>query len=310
MCWFASCDCRFIEAALQTALEPAQNQLPPAPLCGYVLFVAQLLDTIGIIAGNRSLPLLFARQARALGAKRLVAAAFDGETDPQLAGLVDEIVWLKVGQLSKMISAFTQRGVRHCVMLGQIAPRNLFDLRPDFRALTLLLKLKEKNARSIFGAIGDELQKEGIELVEPLPWLRPLMPAAGFALGPALSQAQKEDAAFGFRIAKQISRLEIGQTVVVKEGAVLAVEGLEGTDPCLRRGGPLAGKAGGAVAVKVAREEHDLRFDIPCIGVSTLEACREAKIAALAFEAGMTLVLEQDKVGPMALDNKISVAAI
>jgi DUF1009 family protein len=125
-----------------------------------------------------------------------------------------------------------------------------------------------------------------------------------------LSQAQKEDAAFGFRIAKQISRLEIGQTVVVKDGAVLAVEALEGTDPCLRRGGQLAGKAGGAVAVKVAREEHDLRFDIPCIGVSTLEACREAQIAALAFEAGMTLVLEQDQVGPMALENKISVAAI
>ena len=282
----------------------------PAARCGYVLFVTQTFDTIGLIAGNRSLPLLFARQARAQGAKRIVAAAFEGETDPQLAGLVDEIVWLKVGQLSKMISAFTERGVRHCVMLGQIAPRNLFDLRPDFRALSLLLKLKEKNAHSIFGAICGELSKEGIELIEPLPWLHPLMPAAGFALGPALSQAQKEDVAFGFRIVKQISRLEIGQTVVVKEGAVLAVEAMEGTDACLRRGGALAGKAGGAVAVKVAREKHDLRFDIPCIGVSTVEACREAKIAALAFEAGMTLVLEQDQVGPMARANKISVTAV
>jgi hypothetical protein len=284
--------------------------LLPAARCGYVLFVTQTFDTIGLIAGNRSLPLLFARQARAQGAKRIVAAAFEGETDPQLAGLVDEIVWLKVGQLSKMISAFTERGVRHCVMLGQIAPRNLFDLRPDFRALSLLLKLKEKNAHSIFGAICGELSKEGIELIEPLPWLHPLMPAAGFALGPALSQAQKEDVAFGFRIVKQISRLEIGQTVVVKEGAVLAVEAMEGTDACLRRGGALAGKAGGAVAVKVAREKHDLRFDIPCIGVSTVEACREAKIAALAFEAGMTLVLEQDQVGPMARANKISVTAV
>ena len=268
------------------------------------------MDTIGIIAGNRSLPLLFARQARALGAKRLVAAAFDGETDPQLAGLVDEIVWLKVGQLSKMISVFTRRGVRHCVMLGQIAPRNLFDLRPDFRALSLLLRLKEKNARSVFGAIGEELQKDGVELLDPLPWLRPLMPGAGFALGPVLSQAQKEDAAFGFRIAKQLSRLEIGQTVVVKDGAVLAAEGLEGTDACLRRGGALAGKAGGAVAVKVARDEHDLRFDIPCVGLSTVEACREAKIAALAFEAGMTLVLEQDQAGPMARENNISIVAV
>jgi hypothetical protein len=136
------------------------------------------------------------------------------------------------------------------------------------------------------------------------------MPGAGFALGPVLSQAQKEDAAFGFRIAKQLSRLEIGQTVVVKDGAVLAAEGLEGTDACLRRGGALAGKAGGAVAVKVARDEHDLRFDIPCVGLSTVEACREAKIAALAFEAGMTLVLEQDQAGPMARENNISIVAV
>jgi hypothetical protein len=288
----------------------AQKQLLPARLCGNVLSVAQTYDTLGIIAGNRSLPLLFARQARAQGAIRLVAAAFEGETDPQLAGLVDDIVWLKVGQLSKLIRAFTERGARHCVMLGQIAPKNLFDLRPDLRAMSLLLRLKKKNARSIFGAIGEELKKEGIELVEPLPWLRPLMPGAGFALGPALSRARKEDVAFGFEMAKQISRLEIGQTVVVKEGAVLAVEGLEGTDDCLRRGGALAGKAGGAVAVKVAREKHDLRFDIPCVGLSTVEACREAKIAALAFEAGMTLVLEQEEVGPMVRNCKISVVAV
>jgi DUF1009 family protein len=287
-----------------------QKQLLQTPLCGKVLSVAQTYDTLGIIAGNRSLPLLFARQARAQGPIRLVAAAFEGETDPQLAGLVDEIVWLKVGQLSKLIRAFTERGARHCVMLGQIAPRNLFDLRPDLRALSLLLRLKKKNARTIFGAIGEELKKDGIELIEPLPWLSPLMPGAGFALGPALSGAQKEDAAFGREMAKQISRLEIGQTVVVKDGAVLAVEGMEGTDECLRRGGALAGKAGGAVAVKVAREKHDLRFDIPCVGVNTVEACRDGKIAALAFEAGMTLVLEQEEVGTMARKSKISVAAI
>jgi hypothetical protein len=209
-----------------------------------------------------------------------------------------------------LIRAFTERGARHCVMLGQIAPKNLFDLRPDLRAVSLLLRLKRKNARSIFGAIGDELKKDGIELIDPLPWLRPVMPGAGFSLGPPLSREQKEDVAFGVEIAKQISRLEIGQTVVVKDGAVLAVEGLEGTDACLRRGGGLAGNAGGAVAVKVAREKHDLRFDIPCVGLSTMETCREAKIAALAFEAGMTLVLEQEQVGPLARDCKISLIAV
>src|SRR5215468_6525336 len=108
------------------------------------------LDSVSIIAGNRSLPILFAREARAQGIKRLVAVAFEGETEPTLAALVDEIVWLKVGQLSKMISAFTDRGIKHCVMVGQIAPKNLYDLRPDLRAMALLFRLKEKNAHSIF----------------------------------------------------------------------------------------------------------------------------------------------------------------
>src|SRR4029453_11578318 len=201
------------------------------------------------------------------------------ETDPQLAPLVDEIAWLKVGQLSKMISEFKQHGVLQCVMLGQIAPKNLFDIRPDLRAMGLLLRLKEKNARTIFGAIADELKKDGIELIEATPWLQPLMPGKGFRIGPKPGAEQLADVEFGFQIAKEISRLEIGQTVVVKNGTVLAVEGFEGTDKCLARGGELAGKQGGAVAVKVARLNHDMRFDIPCIGPQTLETCAAAGIS-------------------------------
>jgi hypothetical protein len=264
-------------------------------------------DAIGIIAGNRSLPMAFAEQARAQGVKRLVAVGFENETDPALAQKVDEMVWLKVGQLSKMIAAFRDRGVAQCVMLGQIAPKNLFDVRPDFRALAMLMKLKEKNAHSIFGALADELQKDGITLIEPVSWLRPLMPAAGFSSGPRLTAAQKEDIAFGFRIAKEISRLEIGQMVVVKEGTVLAVEGFEGTDQCLRRGGELAnGK--GAVAVKVAKEKHDLRFDIPCLGPQTLETCAAARVSALVFEADRTLLLEREAVESLAKSHKITLA--
>ncbi len=232
------------------------------------------VETLGIIAGNRSLPLLFARQARDMGVKRLVAVAFEGETDSALAPLVNEIVWVKVGQLSKMISVFTDRGIRQCVMVGQIAPKNLYDFRPDLRAMGLLFCLKEKNAQTIFSAIADELKKDGVELVEATPWLQPLMPDVGFHLGPKLSAEQRDAVAFGFRIAKEVSRLEIGQTVVVKGGTVLAVEGFEGTDKCLVRGGELAGKDGGAVAVKVAKRGHDLRFDIPCIGPQTLRNVR------------------------------------
>jgi DUF1009 family protein len=263
-------------------------------------------QSIGIIAGNRSLPLAFARQARVAGIIRLVAAAFEGETEPALSSLVDEIVWLKVGQLSKLIAVFTDRGIKQCVMVGQIAPKNLYEVRPDLRAMALLLRLKEKNAHTIFGAIADELKKEGVELVEATPWLKPLMPGTGFRIGPKVTEAQSADVDFGFQIAKQVSRLEIGQTVVVKEGTVLAVEGFEGTDKCLERGGALAGRDGGAVAIKVAKEKHDLRFDIPCLGPQTIERCIASRICVLAFEAGKSLLLEQGVCEAMAKKNKIS----
>ncbi|MGA2029565.1 MAG: UDP-2,3-diacylglucosamine diphosphatase LpxI [Verrucomicrobiota bacterium] len=268
------------------------------------------LESLGIIAGNRSLPIEFTRQARAAGIKRLVAVAFENETEPELARLVDEIIWLKVGQLGKMISAFTDRGILKCVMVGQIAPKNLYNLRPDLRAMSLLLRLKEKNAHTIFGAIADELKKDGVELIDATPWLKLLMPAHGFHLGPKLSDEQKADVEFAFKIAKEISRLEIGQIVVVKDGVILAVEGFEGTDKCLARGGELAGKDGGAVAVKVAKVGHDMRFDIPCIGLRTLETCAASGVAVLALESGRTLLLEQETCAQFAKKNKISLTTI
>lgn len=265
--------------------------------------------SLGIIAGNRSLPLILARQARAQGVARLVAVAFKDETDPALADLVDEIVWLRVGQLSKMIAAFSRRGIRQCVMAGQIAPRNLFTVRPDLRALALLMRLPTKNAHSIFGAIADELERDGVRLVEATPWLRPLMPTLGYQAGPAPSPAQCADVAFGFRLAKEISRLDVGQTVVVQNGAALAIEAFEGTDRCLMRGGELARPQRAAVAIKVAKPRHDFRFDIPCIGRHTLETCAAAGIAVLAFESGRTLLLDQPEAEALAQQHRISLLA-
>jgi UDP-2,3-diacylglucosamine hydrolase len=263
-----------------------------------------------MIAGNRSLPLIFARQARGRNLARLVAVAFEGETDPALSPLVDETVWLKVGQLAKMISAFTDRGITKCVMVGQIAPRNLFDLRPDLRAMGLLLRLKEKNAHSLFRAIADELRKDGVELIEATPWLAPFMPTGAFQIGPKPGAAQRADVEFGFRLAKEVSRLEIGQLVVVKDGTVLAVEGFEGTDRCLERGGELAGKKGGATAVKVTKADHDMRFDIPCIGPKTLETCVRSGISTLAVESGRTLLLEQETCEELANQNRICLMTV
>lgn len=269
-----------------------------------------MMESLGIIAGSRSLPLELAREARRTGVNRLVAVAVEGETDPALAGLVDDLVWLRVGQLSKMIAAFTDRGVKQCVMVGQVAPKNLFDFRPDLRTIGVLLRLKEKNAHTLFGAIAEELQKDGVELIEATPWLKPLMPGAGFTLGAKPSAGQQADVALGLRIAKEVSRLDIGQTVVVKNGTVLAVEGYEGTDKCLARGGELAGKDGGAVAVKVAKENHDMRFDIPCLGPKTLETCTAAGVAVLAFEPGRALLLEQEACETLARKNKLSVLTV
>jgi hypothetical protein len=268
------------------------------------------METLGVIAGNRSLPLIFAAEARRQGVKRLVAVAFEGETDPALAQLVDEIVWLRVGQLGSMIKAFTEHGVKQCVMVGQIAPKNLFELRPDLRALTALMRLKERNPHTIFGAIAEELRKDGVELIEATLWLRELMPAAGHIAGPKPSKEQQEDIAFGLRIARETSRLDIGQTVVVKNGTVLAVEAHEGTDPCIRRGGELAGPEGGAVVVKLAKPGHDMRFDLPCIGPTTIETCQGARVAALAVEGGKTLLLEKETLFKATAQARICLLAV
>ena len=268
------------------------------------------IQSLGIIAGSRELPLLIAREARRLGMSKIVAVAFQGETSPEIEEVADEVVWLRVGQLAKLIKAFSSRDVQHCVMAGQIAPKNLFEFRPDLKTAAMLFRLKERNAHTIFGAIGDELAKGGVELVEAIPWLGQVMPGPDFRLGPGLTQQQQEDVALGQRLAKKVSQLEIGQTVVIKEGTVLAVEGFEGTDDCLRRGGKLAGAKGGAVAVKVAKENHDMRFDIPCIGRRTLEYCAESKIAVLAGESSKTILLEREEVEAISQANGITVTTV
>ena len=261
-----------------------QALIPPVP------------PTLGLIAGGLSLPLEMVRLLRSAGVQKLIVVAFEGETDSSLEGMVDELVWLRVGQLSKMIRYFKSHGVGQCIMAGRIAPKNLFDIKPDLRAAALLFRLKEKNAHTIFGGIGDELKKDGIDLIEAVPWIQDIMPGEGFLMGSPLKAKQLDDVAYGFKLAKEVSRLDIGQSVVVKNGTVLAVEGFEGTDACLSRGGQLAGKKGEAIGVKVAKLDHDMRFDIPCIGLQTIENCIQHKFRALAFEPGKILLLEQEAI--------------
>ncbi len=266
------------------------------------------LDTIALIAGNGVYPETFVAAARKAGVRKLVAAAFTNETKPELANSVDAIEWFRVGQLGKMISFFKKQGVTQVVMVGQIAPKNLFDLRPDFRMLFMLAKLKERNAETLFGAIGDEMAKDGITLLPATTFLEDLMPGAGHVAGPQVKKRRWEDAEFGHRIAKESSRLDIGQTVVVKNGTVLAVEAFEGTNEAVKRGGML-GK-GGATMVKVSKPNQDMRFDVPVVGPETIRTAAGAGVDVIAVEAGKTLILSKPEVFKLCQDLKVSLLAL
>lgn len=251
-------------------------------------------SVLGIIAGNGRYPIVLAKAARARGVKRLVVAGFSGETAPEMETLADEYLRLRVGQLGGLCDYFRKQQVPQAIMAGQIAPGNLFDLRPDMKALLLLAKLKERNAETIFGAIGDELKKAGVELLPATTFLEESLPEPGHIAGPKLSRSEEADVALGFRVAKEISRLDIGQSVVVKKGTVVAVEAFEGTDAAMERGGRL-GK-GGVVLVKVSKPDQDFRFDVPVIGLRTLERAREAGVRVVACEARRTLLLDREAV--------------
>ena len=262
-------------------------------------------QTLALIAGNGAYPFASVRGARAAGVTRIVAVAFENETNPELAKQVEDVAWLRVGQLGKMISYLKSSGATHAIMAGQIAPKNLFDLRPDMKALVLLAKLRERNAESIFGAIADEMAKAGVELLPATTFLDDLLARPGLLAGPRLSRREEIDVEFGFRIAKETSRLDIGQTVVVKGGTVLAVEAFEGTNAAVQRGGELG--RGGATMVKVSKPQQDLRFDVPVVGPLTLDAAHAAKVRVIGVEAGKTLLLEPDKLRALADERKISI---
>ena len=266
--------------------------------------------TIGIIAGSGIYPETFIAAARrkAPGVK-LALAAFHGETKPELAALADAAEWFRVAQLGKMIKFFKREGVTEAVMMGQISPKNLFDLRPDLRVLMILARLKERNAETLFGAVADELAGEGITVLGATTFLDEHLPAPGHVCGPALRKRQLADAEFGFRIAKQTSALDIGQSVVVRHGTVLAVEAFEGTNACIRRGGEL-GRGKDVMLVKVSKPNQDFRFDVPVVGPQTIENCAAAGVSTIAIEAHRTLLLDQARVEELCARHHIGIHAL
>jgi len=262
---------------------------------------------LGIIAGNGVYPQLLAASARKAGVNKIVAAAFTGETDPALAQHVDLIEWMRVGQLGRLLKFFRDQKVHHAIMAGQIAPKNLFDLHPDWKALLLLGRLKQRNAESIFAAIADELTKVDVDLLAATTFLEDSLAQTGLIAGPKVSRREEQDVNFGWKIAKEIAGLDIGQTVIVKNGTIVAVEALEGTNEAIKRGGTLARK--GAVMIKVPKPNQDMRFDVPVIGVETIRVASEARLRVIAIEAGKTLLLEKDAIIDLAEREKISIVA-
>ena len=249
---------------------------------------------LGLIAGNGVYPQLLAQSARRAGVSRIVAAAFLGETDAKLTGVVDEIEWMRVGQLGRLTKYFAGAGIRQAIMAGQIAPKNLFEFRPDVKALLVLARLKQRNAESLFSAIAVELAKVGVELLPATRFMDEYLATAGLIAGRALTRREEADVEFGFTVAKEVSRLDIGQTVIVKGGTVVAVEAFEGTNEAIRRGGALARKD--AIVIKVSKPNQDLRFDVPVIGAETVRIAAESKVRVIAVEANRTLLLEKEAV--------------
>jgi DUF1009 family protein len=264
-------------------------------------------EILGIIAGNGVYPRLLADAAQKAGVRKIIAAAFTGETDPALAQYVNLIEWMRVGQLNRLLKFFNEHKVHHAIMAGQIAPKNLFDLRPDLKALLLLGKLKERNAESIFAAIADELARIDVNLLPATTFLEDCLASTGLIAGAKLSRREEEDVDCGWKMAKEIARLDIGQTIIVKNGTVVAVEAFEGTNDAIRRGGALARED--AVMVKVAKPNQDMRFDVPVIGIETIRVAAEAKLRVIAIEAGKTLLLERHVIVDLAARSKISIVA-
>jgi DUF1009 family protein len=267
-------------------------------------------ELLGLIAGQGALPRAVAHSARSRG-QDLVCVALKGLADPEIEDLVKQVVWIHLGEAATGIAAFQKAGVSEAVMAGKVPKDLLFgdteSLRFDGSAQQLMGGLLDRKDDTILLAIAAFLERAGIRLLPQWSLSPELLPGCGplGRLGP--SESQKSDIAFGYPIAKRIGELDIGQTVVVKDRAVLAVEAIEGTDAAIRRAGAIA--SGGCV-VKVAKPDQDARFDVPTIGQGTIDSLLAASASVLAFEAGATIVLEREEIARRADAEGIAIVGV
>src|SRR5438874_4703182 len=253
---------------------------------------------LGLIAGNGRFPFLVLDAARGAG-HDVTVVALKEETYPELADLAAApppaaMHWISLGQLGVCVDVLKRAGVTQAVMAGQVKHTKLFDIRPDWALGRVLMRLAARNTDSIISGVADVLRDNGIELLHSTAFLQPLMAPSGVLTRRQPSAAETSDLAFGYRIADAIAALDIGQTIAVKAAAVVAVEAMEGTDAVIARAGRLAGA--GVCVVKVAKPNQDMRFDVPVVGVPTIEAMKEAGAAPLSIDAGRTLMIDGDAI--------------
>jgi UDP-2,3-diacylglucosamine hydrolase len=277
---------------------------------------------LGLIAGNGRFPFLLLDAARAHGAE-VVVAAIKEETDPEMdaRAAVDSgvrVYWLSLGELSQLIETFQKEGVAQAVMAGQVKHKQIFSsIRPDWRLAKLLLSLRTKNADMLLGAVAKVLADEGIELVSSTTYLEPLLAKPGVLTARAPSEPEQLDIAYGREVALAIAGFDLGQTVVVASQACVAIEAMEGTDAAIERAGELMRTLDAEAStldrsltvVKVAKPKQDMRFDVPVIGVRTIEAMQKARATCLAIEAHRTLIFDFDNVLTIANAAGIAIVA-
>jgi len=269
-------------------------------------------EKIGLIAGEGRFPILFAQEARRMGVS-VVAIGITGVTDPALENLVLSLHCLKLGQITKPIETLKKAGITKAVMAGKVQHASLFGgVLPDLRAAKLLWRVKDRRTDTILGAVASELKEEGIELLPSTTFLSHLLAPEGLLTRRKPTKEESEDILLGWRAAKAVAAFDIGQTVVAKDRAIIAVEGMEGTDSCVLRAKEIVrarGERHTLTVVKVAKPAQDSRFDIPIIGLQTLKVFAEASVSALALEAGSTMIFDKDQFLKQADEQGLSVVA-
>ncbi|HJZ80670.1 MAG TPA: UDP-2,3-diacylglucosamine diphosphatase LpxI [Pyrinomonadaceae bacterium] len=263
---------------------------------------------LGLIAGNGKFPFLVLEGAKRAGASVAVAAIRE-ETDPAIEQLAERLTWVGIGQLGKMLRFFKDEGVDKAIMAGQVKHVQIFSRAiPDVRMLKMLLRLPRRNTDALIGAVANELASEGIELIDSTFFLQDQLPRPGTLTKREPDERERSDIEYGLEVARGIAGMDLGQTIVVRDRACVAIEAMEGTDAVIRRAGELV--RGRLTVVKIAKPDQDMRFDVPVVGLPTIETMKSGGATCLGVTAGKTLMFDREEMIKLANKHKMAIVAV